>query len=485
MTILRRLALLVLFCASPASPAGATALDDYVHAPDENYAWRLIASERGTNYNTHVLHMASQVWRTGKDVDRVLWRHWLLLTVPDDARFDTAMLMIGGGDNDYDPPDGPNASLVELARASRSVVAELRMVPNQPLFFLDDPQLRPRHEDAIIAFSWDRFFRTGDPTWIAQLPMTKSAVRAMDTVTEFCSRLPERPLRVNKFVVSGASKRGWTTWLTAAVDRRVVAIAPIVIDMLNAKVSFDHHYRSLGFYAPAVDDYVENHIMDRLETDAAEQLLSIIDPYRYRDRLTMPKLLINSSGDQFFLPDSSRFYFHQLEGPSYLRYVPNTDHGLRDSDARETLYTFYRMVLEDKTPPQPTWRVENDTLYVEPAGKVKQATLWRAHNPRARDFRLMTIKQAWNATELRPVPAGTADDPSTPTSTAANDADATAVPGTFTVRLEAPDKGWRAYCVELAYPDPFRQDETFKLSTEVFIRPERLPYESYQPRPVE
>lgn len=37
---------------------------------------------------------------------------------------------------------------------------------------------------------------------------------------------------LKNFVVGGASKRGWTTWTTAAVDDRVVAIVPVVIDLL-------------------------------------------------------------------------------------------------------------------------------------------------------------------------------------------------------------------------------------------------------------
>ena len=52
-------------------------------------------------------------------------------------------------------------------------------------------------------------------------------------------------------------------------------------------------------------------------------------PDWYRERFTMPKFIMNSAGDQYLLPDSSRFYFDDLPGEKYLRYVPNTDH--RDS----------------------------------------------------------------------------------------------------------------------------------------------------------
>ena len=60
------------------------------------------------------------------------------------------------------------------------MVAELRMMPNQPVMFKDDPSRKPRSEDDFIAYTWDKFLRTGDEKWPARLPMTKSAVRAMD-----------------------------------------------------------------------------------------------------------------------------------------------------------------------------------------------------------------------------------------------------------------------------------------------------------------
>jgi PhoPQ-activated pathogenicity-related protein len=46
--------------------------------------------------------------------------------------------------------------------------------------------------------------------------------------------------------VAGASKRGWTTWLTPAVDKRVRAIVPIVLDILNIVPNINHHWQAYG-----------------------------------------------------------------------------------------------------------------------------------------------------------------------------------------------------------------------------------------------
>ena len=59
-----------------------------------------------------------------------------------------------------------------------------------------------------------------------------------------------------------------------------------------------------------------------------KNLYDVEDPYCYRHRLTMPKYILTASGDQFFLPDCSQFYFDDLQGEKYLRTVPNADHGM-------------------------------------------------------------------------------------------------------------------------------------------------------------
>ena len=49
----------------------------------------------------------------------------------------------------------------------------------------------------------------------------------MDTVTDYVQKKFSNT--VSTFIIVGASKRGWTTWTTGAVDKRVIAIVPIVM----------------------------------------------------------------------------------------------------------------------------------------------------------------------------------------------------------------------------------------------------------------
>src|SRR6266404_964100 len=383
-----------------------TALDRYIAAPDTNYVFKKLTSAPTELGTIHIVEMTSQAWLTTNEVNHTLWKHWLAIACPKQITNTTGLLFITGGSNDKESPNTPeaalrqaDANLVRMAVETRSVVAELHNVPNQPLIFDNDGQ--PRSEDKLIAYTWDKFLRTGDERWPARLPMTKAAVRAMDTVTAFCASADGGGTKVDRFVVSGGSKRGWTTWTTAAVDKRVIAIAPIVIDVLNIEPSMRHHYAAYGFWAPAIHDYAEQHIMDWTGTAQYKALAVIEDPYEYRQRYTMPKLILNDTGDQFFLPDSSRFYYDELPGPKYIRYVPNTDHSMRGSDAWETVQAFYEGILAGKQFPRFSWTFEKDgSIRVEATDAPKGAKLWQATNPDARDFRLETLGPKWSSTPL-------------------------------------------------------------------------------------
>jgi PhoPQ-activated pathogenicity-related protein len=294
--------------------------------------------------------------------------------------------------------------------------------------------------------------RTGDETWPLRFPMTKAAVRAMDVMTTFCAGLETGKAVVDKFVLIGGSKRGWAAWTTAAVDARVIAVVPASIDVLNVEKSLEHHFRSYGFWAPALKDYTDMRIMDWSGTPQFRALMKIEDPYSYRDRLTIPKFVVNSTGDQYFLPDSSQFYFPDLKGEKYLRYVPNTRHDLDNSDAYPSMIAFYGSILTGSPRPKFDWKFEADgSIVVESADRPAEVKLWQATNPAARDFRLDTLGPAWTNSPLEPVSEGK-----------------------YAGKVEKPPKGWTAYFVEMTYPSPGKFP--FKFTTEVRVIPDILPF---------
>jgi PhoPQ-activated pathogenicity-related protein len=432
-----------------------TALDRYIAAADPVYAWKLANTIKGDGYTTYVIDLTSQTWRSEKDVDRPVWKHWLTVVKPDALKYHTAFLTIGGGSNRDKMPTGASGRTTALATYTGSIVAELGTVPNQPLVFADSKD-EARSEDNLIAYTRVKYIATRDPNWLVRLAMVKSGVRAMDALQEFFASDAGGRVKIDHFVVAGGSKRGWTTWLVGVVDQRVSAIIPIVIDALNSEVITRHHYQAYGFFSPALKDYVRHGLFpDKVGTPEYREILAIEDPYNYRhrERLKIPKFVINASGDQFFLPDNSQFYYGELPEPKWLRYVENAKHNLEGSDARDSLAAFYLSVLEGKPRPQYSWKKGSDgSLTVTTKDKPSEVTLWQATNPDARDFRVDTIGKAYTRSTLEPQSDGT-----------------------YAAKVSKPPKGFTAFFVELTYPTPHKYP--FKFTTGVSVVPDILPFE--------
>jgi PKD repeat protein len=426
-----------------------SALKAYVDAFDGNYDVDVIQSTPGDGYTQHILRLTSQQWRSSAEVSPHLWRHWLTLIEPDSLQSSSGLLIISGGDNTDTSPSGEYIDImVQIALATGSVTALIEQVPSEPLQFTGEASARS--EDEIIAYSYDKFmdsYNAGDTdaTWPLLLPMVKSVVRAMDSIQDFFT---QRSVTVSDFVVTGASKRGWTTWLTAAYDAtrarpRVKAIVPMVIDVLNIDEQMDHHrkayrnyfsddplYHMYGGYTDSVGDYTAFGIMDELYTPGGQTLLSIVDPYEFREQIRIPKLLINSTGDQFFLPDAAQFYFDDLPpGPNYLNYVPNTDHGLDEQVTFTSLLAFYSGLLRHAQMPQVSWTyVSDNTLQVQTSTTPASVALWMANNPSARDFRLETFDPPWESSSVPSVGRNV-----------------------YQVTVPDPESGWTAYMVQLRF----------------------------------
>ena len=434
--------------------SAGTELADYVAKPDAAYTWRQVSLQSNAECRVHVLQMTSQRWLNENEVDQPLWHHDMAIYVPNDVAHKTAFLMIAGGASNRDYSKLENNHLLKLAVRTKSVTALISLVPNQPLVFMSDKDKKRRSEDVLLAFAWARYLENNNPEWLGWLPMTKSAVRAMDTVSALCSNLPT-PLTISSFVLSGKSKRGWTTWLTAAADKRVVAIAPQVIDLLNMKPSMEHHRAAYGEFSRAVAPYVEHGIMDAMNTPQVEASFAVIDPYTYREKLTLPKLIINSSGDEFFLLDSSQFYFDELKGAKYLRYIPNCKHGLDGSEG-QTLLSFYSSILNGTPMPEYTWTMTPERqLRVTVQEEPLAVTLWQADNTTARDFRLDVIGKAWTSSPLLLQKGENGE-------------------LVYETKVTPPEQGWRAFFVELVFKDDAAK--TLTLTTEVSVLPNTLPY---------
>src|SRR5215469_409305 len=88
------------FCAVPRPASALTALDRYVSTLDTNYSFHLVRTIPGKDQTTFPLEMTSQAWLTTKEVDRPLWKHWLILVRPDKVASSKSLLFISGGAND-------------------------------------------------------------------------------------------------------------------------------------------------------------------------------------------------------------------------------------------------------------------------------------------------------------------------------------------------------------------------------------------------
>jgi len=365
-------------------PAFAGLLE-YVAKPEPDYSWSKIGEQSVAGARVIDLAMTSQVW------EGIPWKHTIRVYIPATLTYPDAVLLVIAGGN---PGGGDLALGPTISGLIGAPVAILYNIPNQPLF--------DRNEDALIAYTFVKYLETGDPDWPLLLPMTKSAVKAMDTLQAFAREQYQR--EINTFVVTGASKRGWTTWLTGAVEsdrKRVKGIAPMVIDTLNIPAQMRHQMETWGFYSEQIEDYTKLGLQKETTSAAGESLMKLVDPYSFRDRITMPKLIINGANDRYWVTDALNTYWGGLAGPKWVLYVPNSGHGLEDT-ARvfNSLSAFFRTIAADKTFPDMTWKYEeaegNVKLTISALPRPSEARVWVVHSP-SLDFR----DQKWESTPMQ------------------------------------------------------------------------------------
>lgn len=423
-------------CFIQAQVTPSTALQSYLHNGDKTFKWEVKETYDIGDVKAYALLLTSQQWREH------VWTHQLTLLVPKENKYDGALLFITGGSikeglpNWNGPDDKFNKEMAGMAQKNKAIVAVLRQTPNQPLY-------NDLTEDALISFTLHNFKKDGDYTWPLLFPMVKSAVRAMDAVQEFSKQQLNKP--VNRFVVSGASKRGWTTWLTGANDSRAQAIAPMVIDVLNMPVSLDYQIKALGDYSVQIEDYVKLGIPQGATTESGRAVTTMVDPYSYRKTLTMPKLIFMGTNDEYWVVDNIKNYLDSIPGKNLLHYVPNAGHNLGGgAQAFEALSAFFGSTLSNSGYPTCEWTTSVSSKGVKvninaTKDVLTDVIVWHADSQDT-DFR----NDKWTSTSTH-----------------------ISKKNKLKITEPLPASGYRAFYVDLKYKDV--NGGTYTVSTRVFM----------------
>ncbi|HBK9855158.1 TPA: PhoPQ-regulated protein [Salmonella enterica subsp. enterica serovar Infantis] len=400
-------------------------------------------------------NLNSQTWSPQGVVSPERWQNGVDIYIPDSAREKNALVVINNGSNNNGsgtpvaPTNFNEEELSRIAIATRTVVISVSNVPNQVLSY--QGVTTPLGEDNSVAYSWKLFIGDTHKYQDASLhiPMAASVSQAF--------RLAKKELtqqNINKFIVTGASKRGWAAWLTALSNPDVGAVVPFAMDLLNTQKSLEHMYQSYGKNWPvAFYPYYNQGIDQQVGTDKFARLMRLEDPLTYLntdmgDRLKIDKYIINASGDDFYVPDNSHFYYGLLPGSKSLRVVPNSTHNGILSVAEQSLITFVNRFQEKQKLPEITENVQSrgdgkKELVVNFSEKPVAILQWTARNPAARDFRYACdIK--YNSV---PVSLATGDN-------------------TLSISLTTPDSGWQATYIEATFTDGY------VATTQVYITPD-------------
>lgn len=393
----------------------SSALKDYVAIQDDQFRFEIM--ERGSigKCKWVRVHLVSQRWH---DIN---WKHTVWILAPDTwinatvseskdskeqkdkdkpALSDSALMLIAGGSwpaawGETAPErlevKGELRIMAAAAEASNSPAMVVSQIPFQPM-------MGDKYEDALIAETFKRYLSGEGNDWPLLMPMVKAASRAMDAAQSVIKSEWKHP--VQRFTVTGASKRGWTTWLTSAVDPRVDALAPMVIDMLNMPVQMKHQLATWGKYSEEIADYTELDLPKYLSTPPGQSLQRIVDPYRYRKSITQPKLLIFGTNDRYWPLDACNLYWDDLESSKYLLYCPNQPHGIADYPRLlGGLVALHRSRTGQGQLPKLDWKFEESngklTLAMSSDTAFTASEFWVARS-QTRDFR----DSEWTAVKM-------------------------------------------------------------------------------------
>ena len=138
---------------------------------------------------------------------------------------------------------------------------------------------------------------------------------------------------VEGWVVSGASKRGWTTW-DVGVTRcstcvKIFGIAPLVPIAPNITAEIHRMWQAYNGFTWAFSDYTDINLTEKIDSPEWEEMTKVIDPVHYFDRLKdLPKFVVVASNDEFMMFDWTNIYYDKLLGEKHILILPNAEHSM-------------------------------------------------------------------------------------------------------------------------------------------------------------
>jgi PhoPQ-activated pathogenicity-related protein len=239
----------------------------------------------------------------------------------------------------------------------------------------------------------------------------------------------------------------------------------------------------------AFTDYMQQNATRYIDTPEMTQLLSIVDPAYYYDRLArLPKFVVLSSDDEFMMMDWSNIWYDDMLGEKHLFIVPDAEHSLITGipEVATSLAVFASSIAHGKTSrPYFNYTYDNATGEVTvtipdefPADFVILHTGHTTQTIR-RDFRWVRLANNQSgACKLpdiplpKPIFGGNCQQPIFCNNVTLS----TTTPGVYRYTPPSPPKNWMGYYIEMKFPSDTGMVDHFQFTTPGFVWPNTLPF---------